>query len=170
MYNIRLFDTYGALCVGDEKYLFDIEDLPIIQSRDWYRDKDGYLVSGYFYKGQKRITRFHRIIMNAKINQCVDHINKNKADNRKQNLRICKHAENDMNRSVYKNNSSGISGVRYDKQRNKWVANITYQNTRIFLGRFDSKEEAVKARLDKEISLFKDFAPQRVLWERINKV
>lgn len=167
---VKLYDTYGVLYVDAAEFLFDLEDLPVIQSRDsWYKDKDGYLVSSYFFDDRRRFVRFHRIIMNAQPNQCVDHINKNKADNRKQNLRCCERADNDLNRNLYVTNTSGVSGVYFDRKRNKWVASITYRRTKIYIGRFDIKEDAVRARLDKEMELYKEFAPQRELWEAMHK-
>lgn len=166
---VRLFDTYGIIYVGESEFLFDIEDLNVVESRTWYQDKDGYLVSYYFYAGKRRCVRFHRIVMHAQPHQFVDHINKKKADNRKKNLRCCKRIENDRNRSVYSTNNSGVTGVHFDRKRNRWVASISYNNKRIFIGRFYQKEDAIKARLEKEIELFKEFAPQRKLWEKLNQ-
>ena len=51
----------------------------------------------------------------------------------------------------------------FDKRRRKWVANITYNNKRLHLGRYALKEDAVRARLSKEVELFREFAPQRDL-------
>lgn len=166
---VKLFDTYGIVYVNASEFIFDIDDIHVIESRNWYQDKDGYLVSYYFYAGKRRCVRFHRIVMNAQAQQYIDHINKNKADNRKQNLRYCSRIENDRNRGVYSTNNSGVTGVHFDKRRNRWVASITYNNKRIFIGRFYSKEEAIKARLEREISLFGDFAPQRELWKKMNQ-
>lgn len=157
---IKLFDDYGILYMCDSEFMFDIEDLPIIQSRNWYKDKDGYLASSYIYKGRRRFVMFHRIVMNAKPGQTVDHINRNRADNRKYNLRCCSRFENNLNRGRRSTNKSGTIGVHYDSKRNKWVANITYNKRRIFIGRFSTKESAIKTRLQKEEELFKDFAPQ----------
>lgn len=112
--------------------------------------------------------RFHRIVMHAQPKQCVDHINKNKADNRKQNLRICERSENDRNRSLYVTNTSGVAGVYFDKKRKKWVASITYNRKKVYIGRFAEKEEAILARLQKEIELYKEFSPQRELWQSLN--
>ena len=163
--NIRLLSSYGILCLETAEFLFDIEDLPLIESRSWYKDKDGYLVSCYYFNGRRRFVRFHRIVMQAKPGQFVDHINKNRADNRKRNLRCCRRAENDRNRSTYSTNTSGVSGVYFDKQRNKWVASISFNKKRTLIGRFATKEDAVQARLKKEAELFKEFAPQRALLE-----
>ena len=159
--DIELLDTHGVLQLGPFPFLFDIEDLPIIKSHIWYRDKDGYLVSCYYYNGQQRFVRFHRIVMHAQAGQFVDHINKNRADNRKQNLRCCNRSENMRNRGLCSSNTSGVTGVFFDRERQKWVASITYNHKRMLLGRFASKEDAVLARLTKEAELFKEFAPQR---------
>lgn len=164
-YKTTLFSTHGALYLGETEFLFDVEDLSLVESRSWYKDKDGYLVSCYFFNGHRRFVRFHRIVMNAKPGQVVDHINKNRADNRKCNLRCCKRSENDRNRSTYSTNTSGVAGVYFDRQRGKWVASISYDRKRILIGRFASKEDAVFARLEKESELFKEFAPQRALLE-----
>ncbi len=162
---VKLHSTHGVLYIGTSEFLFDVEDLALIESRSWYRDKDGYLVSSYFYNGRRRIVRFHRIVMNAKEGQFVDHINKNRGDNRKQNLRCCSRAENNRNRSPYSTNTSGVSGVYFDNQRGKWTASISYNKKRLFIGRFADKEDAIRARLKKEAELFKEFAPQRALME-----
>lgn len=159
--DIELLEGHGVLHLGSLSFLFDLEDLPLIESRSWYRDKDGYLVSCYFFNGSRRFVRFHRIVMKAKPGQFVDHINKDRADNRKCNLRYCKQVENARNRSIYSTNTSGVTGVYFDKQRNKWVASISYNKKRILIGRFTSKEDAVRARFEKETELFKEFAPQR---------
>lgn len=166
---IELLDTYGILRIKTTEFLFDLEDLPLIKGRDsWYCDKDGYLVSSYFYNGVRRFVRFHRLVMHAKPGQCVDHINKNKADNRKKNLRCCERSENDRNRSLYSCNTSGVAGVYFDKQRKKWVASITYNHNKVYLGRYAVKEEAILARLTKEVELYKEFSPQRELLESLN--
>lgn len=157
---VKLLDEYGVLNINGTEFLFDIEDFPVINSRNWYVDKDGYLASSYIYNGRRCFAMFHRIIMNAQKGQVVDHINRNRADNRKVNLRCCSKFKNNLNRGRRSTNTSGVIGVHYDSKRDKWIANITYGKRRIFIGRFISKDEAVKARLHKEAELFKSFAPQ----------
>lgn len=164
---IKMFGSYGVFYLGQTEFLFDTEDLPVIRGQQWYQDKDGYLASSYLFDGRRCFNMFHRVVMHAKPGQSVDHINKDKTDNRKQNLRFCVRSENNMNRTLFSNNTSGVTGVYYDKKRRKWVANIVCNHKRIFIGRFDEKEEAVIARLQKEMELFKEFAPQRELYEKM---
>lgn len=166
---VELLDEYGVLHIGTTDFLFDAEDIELINSRDWYCDKDGYLVSCYFFNGQRRFVRFHRIVMNAKPTQFVDHRNKNRADNRKENLRCCSRTENARNRGLQSTNKSGVAGVYFDKERSRWAANIIVNGKRKFLGRFETKEGAVMARLSKEVELFGEFSPQRELYERLSE-
>ena len=63
------------------------------------------------------------------------------------------------------NNTSGIIGVRYDKSRNKWIAQIRFQNKIYFLGRYENKEDAIKARKEAEEKYHKSFLE---LYNRIN--
>ena len=89
----------------------------------------------------------------------VDHINRCGSDNRLSNLRVAKHQHNIFNCRISKNNTSGVTGV--NKARNKWVASIMLSRKKIHLGTFINKEDAVTARREAEIRLFKDFAPNR---------
>lgn len=148
------------ITVDGTAFYFDLDNLELIKSRMWSKDKDGYLINRYFFDGQMRYARFHRLIMNAGTEQFVDHINKNRADNRKSNLRLCNKDENNRNRGLYSTNHSGITGVHFDYKRNKWTASITYMSRKIFIGRFNEKSDAVDARIRKEIELFGSFAPQ----------
>lgn len=87
----------------------------------------------------------HRVIMNPPVGMEVDHINRNKLDNRRSNLRICTHAENLANRIKPRNNTSGYKGVVWNKSRSKWLAQITVKKRHIYLGQFDDIEEANEA-------------------------
>lgn len=167
---VEVFDTYGILHLKTSDFLFSIEDLHLIKSRNsWYEDKDGYLVCGYYYAGRFQVSRFHRLVMRAKPGQCVDHINKNRKDNRRHNLRCCSFNENDRNRGVYSTNTSGVTGVFFDKERNQWHASISFNCRRFYIGRYHSKDDAIRARLNKEVELFGEYAPQRALWEKIQQ-
>ncbi len=86
----------------------------------------------------------HRIIMSAAKGEEIDHINRNKLDNRKQNLRFVEHWVNGHNRCKG-------TGVHMMKSRNKWVAKIYIKNKYHFLGSFNTEEEAKEARLQAEL-------------------
>ena len=101
--------------------------------------------------------RLHRIIMDDPEDLIVDHINRNPLDNRRDNLRIVSIQENNMNLSIRKTNKSGVSGVCWDKDANKWRADIAYKKKKINLGRFDNLEDARKAREDAEEEYFGEF-------------
>jgi hypothetical protein len=80
----------------------------------------------------------------------IDHINRDKLDNRKSNLRFVTHKENTFNQSVRVNNKSGIRGISYDSSRKKWIATIGNRS----LGRFKTKDEAIEARVKAEQDYF----------------
>lgn len=71
-----------------------------------------------------------------------DHINGITLDNRIENLRVCTSAENNRNRRISRNNTSGFLGVSYDKKANKWRAQIEVNGVNKRLGVFDTPEEA----------------------------
>lgn len=72
----------------------------------------------------------------------IDHINRIKNDNRICNLRECTKSENGKNKPVFKNSSSGIRGVGWDKHRKQWRASIYQGGKKISLGRFSTAEQA----------------------------
>ena len=76
----------------------------------------------------------------------IDHINRIRADNRISNLRDVSHKQNGQNASKPSNNTSGHPGVSWHKQSSKWQAKITHNQKPIYLGLFESLEEAVAAR------------------------
>lgn len=83
----------------------------------------------------------------------IDHINHDRSDNRFFNLREVTQAEQVRNKSIPKNNLSGCMGVFYKKEFKKWEAYITFEKERKFLGYFENKECAIKARKQAEKEL-----------------
>jgi hypothetical protein len=86
----------------------------------------------------------------------IDHVNGIKTDNRIINLRECTAIQNGMNRGISSSNTSGFTGVCYDKERSKWLASIRVNKKNIKIGRFLHKEDAIKARAEAEIKYFKE--------------
>jgi hypothetical protein len=119
--------------------LVDDEDFEKLNKFKWYFH-DGYAIRQV--KG--KIVRMHREIANTPIDMLTDHINGDKLDNRKVNLRPCTTAQNVQNRSNQSNNSSGFKGVSWSKKNNKWSAMININKKRTHLGYFKTAEEAAK--------------------------
>jgi hypothetical protein len=156
----KKYNNYIPLFVGyttntNKPFFIDYEDIEKIKEYCWHESKNGYIETRNFKTG-KRIF-LHKLILNT--NKTIDHINRNKADNRKLNLRIVTPQQNCMNKSIQKNNKSGTPGVYFDSTRNKWVASLTYKGKRMFK-RFETKEEAIETRKKLEKIYFKEYAPK----------
>lgn len=151
------YDLSGEYGIGytlkGEKFYFDLEDYDKIKEHCWSLTNDGY-VSTHIKRKQ---TLFHRLIMDNE-SGIVDHINHNVQDNRKSNLRIATSSQNGMNASLSKNNTSGVTGVKWHKKQQKWIANITINYKRIWLGSFVDFDDAVKARKKAEEKYFGEFS------------
>lgn len=102
-----------------------------------------YIQVAPFTEGTRRL---HRLLMQPPRNMVVDHINRNPLDNRRINLRICSVEENNRNLSLRKNNTSGVMGVYYRKDRDNWVAQKYYKGKWTIKSGFKTKEEAAAYR------------------------
>ena len=108
-------------------------------------DKKGYVVYSSRKDGLNN-KYLHRIIMDAPDDKMVDHINGNKRDNRRENLRLCNRAENGRNRGKQSTNTSGFKGVCWKKHAGKWQAQIRVDDgKRKHLGYFDDPETAYQS-------------------------
>jgi len=85
----------------------------------------------------------HRLIMNAQPGQMVDHKNRNTLDNRRCNLRLCNHSENQKNRFVDVGTSK-YKGVY--REGNNWRAYIGFEDRQVWLGTFANEDDAARAR------------------------
>lgn len=81
----------------------------------------------------------------------LDHINGDRADNRLANLREVPRLTNSQNRAMPRSNTSGVQGVTWHKASRKWLAKINDNNRTVYLGTFDSFDEAVAARKAAEV-------------------
>lgn len=142
----------------NEEVYFDLEDADIILQHTWWIAASGYPSATI---DNTNVT-MHKLLGYYR----PDHHNKNKLDNRRSNLVSCTRKENQRNCIISKNNTSKFTGVCWDKNRNKWVAQITVDYKNINLGRFVEKDDAIRARLQAEAKYFKEFAPQRHLFEQ----
>ncbi len=131
---------------SDKVMTCDLEDWEELKFRKWTVNGDGY--ANARFKEQKTSLFFHRVVMNCPRGLIVDHINGNRLDNRKCNLRIVTITENNHNKATNSNNTSGTPGV-YAK-RGKWISGIGVNGKYIRLGCHDCYEGAVQARKEAE--------------------
>jgi AP2 domain/HNH endonuclease len=127
--------------------LVDLADFDELSKSKWHFNAQGYAARNVVKSDGKRApVTMHRMILDAQKGIHVDHINGNRLDNRRVNLRLCTSGENLMNtngqtRRVY----SKFKGVTWDKNRKKWIAQIQAYGEHKMLGRFGSEEQAAAA-------------------------
>lgn len=139
--------------------LIDDEDYELVNKYKWIASYcegiDNYYVT---CRINNKTIYLHRLVMGFPIDFVIDHKDKNTLNNQKSNLRLCTRSQNQCNRSKHSNNKSGYKGVWYDKPRNKWQAEIQYENKKKHLGRFNTPEEAAIYRDAVAIQLHGEFA------------
>jgi len=125
-------------------------------------NKDGYYIINLYQNSQPTTYTIHRIVAthfipNLRNDECIDHKNNNRLDNTVSNLRWCNLFENQHNRQLSKNNTSGSKGIYYRKSNNKWEVTIMFQKKQIYLGCFDDINDAKVARQNAAKQLFGEF-------------
>lgn len=123
---------------------------------NWYYLNSGYAVRKSGGRFNQKLIYMHREIMNAPEGKEVDHINGNRLDNRRENLRIVSRQENRLNHPK-RNNKSGYTGVVFIEEKNKYRATITYKNKTRNLGYFSSAQDAGIAYKKEAEILFGEF-------------
>lgn len=148
----------------NKEFYFDLSDYDIIKGYCWYEciNKDRYHSLMAWDKGNNQQVKMHWIL----VGKNYDHKDRNPLNNRRDNLRPATNSENARNHNKQKNNTSGFIGVHWDKDANKWKAEIRVNKKKINLGRFIKKEDAVITRLHAELKYFGEFAPQKHLFEQ----
>ena len=136
-----------------KKFYFDLSDLEKVRKYSWY-------LCGYPNKiiiaNAKRMT-LHRYLLDSP--DCeIDHIDLNRFNNCRSNLRLCTHRENQCNHNLQSNNTSGVAGVRYYKPRSKYAARIKHFGKEIHLGYYLDIVSAMQARNVAMKLLFGKFA------------
>lgn len=126
---------------GAGKYaLVDNEDYAELSKYKWYLNDNGYAA-----KSQKQPTRYmHKLVFGHQTLPHIDHINRNKLDNRKSNLRECTISENMANQSIRSDNKSGYKGISWDSKKNKWFACTRKNKKTIYIGRYKNINDAIR--------------------------
>lgn len=159
--NKQLVPAGIGLTNKGKPFYFDPEDIDVVLKHKWTLNNNGYVRATKKIDGHMKPVYLHREILKKYQDMeglVSDHINHDKVDERKENLRACTIQENTFNKS--KDNS--IIGVnRYKKM---WIARIQKDGVRTNLGYFEDKKSAIRARLEAEKELFGEFAPQKHLF------
>jgi hypothetical protein len=144
---------------GTQEILVDDEDYQALYERgNWYID-GGYAACG----GNTSRFFMHQIIMGFKSGCVIDHINRNKLDNQRKNLRFVSRSVNAHNQKKRSNNRSGYTGVSWKGRNQKWAAGITLNRKVIYIGLYATKEEAALAYNKKAIELYGECANLNII-------
>jgi hypothetical protein len=118
-----------------QRTLVDDSTLKQYGHMSWFLSDTGYAVRRPSLDDGTKVTiRLHRLVTNAPEGMVVDHVKKDKLDNRLSNLRVCTQKTNTQNRKNTK-------GYAWDKSKAKWI--VRYRST--FYGRYETEQEAKKA-------------------------
>ena len=148
--------TNGGVCIVDDA---DFEWLSQWKWYGWKHRNTQYARRGDYSNGKATCVMMHRLILGlTDAKRHCDHVDRNGLNNQRANLRECSPAQNRMNQGIYKNNTSGITGVCWYKAYQKYVANIIVGKKPIHIGYFANIEDAKKARREAELLYFGDFA------------
>lgn len=137
---------------GQGKFaIVDAADYDELSKHSWSIQGKGYIGSS--------IGSLHRVIMKTPAGMDTDHINGNRLDNRRCNLRIATRSQNNANNHNQRTGtSSKYRGVCLDWRSGKWLAQITHEKRNIRIGIFDIEEDAARARDGAAIALHGEFA------------
>ena len=139
-----------------KRTIVDDEDFEELNKIKWYLSSSGYATNK-----TRNLIRMHRLVINTPIGMFTDHKNRNRLDNRKENLRICTKSQNGMNAKHRKkiNDSIQLKGVyRMNSSKHPFYARIKLNKKDFYLGSFSSEKEAGLAYDKKALELFGEFA------------
>lgn len=149
MKEIELVNAQGASAkVSDEDFGF------ISSISPWYLDPMGYASASY--RGKPIV--MHELILVVADGFVVDHKDRNRLNNQRDNLRAATQSQNNCNRGKPKNNTSGYKGVFFHKHRRKWYSQIMVDRKLTFLGYFVTKEDAAYAYDQAALKMHGEFA------------
>jgi hypothetical protein len=147
--------TQGKVAIVDD------EDYEELNKYKWHADDSTglwYAKRNVGIEGKRTTIKMHRQLMGFPEGKEIDHINHDGLDNRRENLRVCTHGQNQRNHLRRKDNTSGLIGVSWHTIAKKWRAYIQKDKTLIHIGYFNDKTEAGHAFDNKAIELFGEFA------------
>lgn len=125
----------------------------------WYENLNGYAETNVPIgpRKSKRVMFHVMVFTDCPSGLFRDHINGNRLDNRKVNIRYVTKQQNNHNHGKSKKNTSGYPGIRWEEDRGKWLARIKFNDRTINLGRYSRIEDAVHARKEAEKKYFGEY-------------
>lgn len=140
-----LENEMAELTVSGKMVLVDDEDVDRLSALSWWLTPQGYAVAKLpAVNGHRRTIGMHRFLLDDPPTAAVDHINRNKRDNRKANLRACTDSENCRNQGKRRGCSSRYRGVSWNKRKSAWQV-VVRENGRLkWKGWYASEAEAAR--------------------------
>lgn len=133
----------------DRFTIVDIIDYDYLNQFKWHFDR---------YAVRNPTTYMHRVIAQRMgfdiYNKAIDHVNRNKLDNRRDNIRVATPSQNLMNQNKWKNKTSRYKGVSWNARRKKWQVFIRHK----YLGNYKTEKQAAAAYDKAAKELFGDYA------------
>jgi len=142
--------------------LVDDEDFEWLNQWKWQCSASGYAIRRLPRPIRETIW-MHREIMHTPKGMDTDHINCNRSDNRRCNLRICTRSQNKANAFIQANNTSGYKGIKWHGREKLWLAYIQVNGKECYLGSYKTKEDAALAYNNGAIKYFGEFAKINVI-------
>lgn len=136
---------YRRLEVAGGFTLLDEEDYHYFSKWRWFKHQTGYVQRAKKINGKWKTIRLHVEILRPKEGFQTDHINRDRSDNRRSNLRQVTASQNCHNKKMRKDNKTGYIGIWFRNDTKKWTARIVVEGERKVLGCFVDKKEAVEA-------------------------
>lgn len=152
----------GLTSNTNQEFYVDLKNFDKIKDYNWYEQLDGVGSLKTHIPKTNKIISMHQLLGFKN----YDHIDRNELNNLESNLRPATCQENARNHSLLSNNTSGFTGVSWDSKNLKWRSYIIVNKCQIHLGIYANKQDAIVARLKAEAKYFKEFSPQRHLFEQ----
>ena len=135
------------------EFLCDKQDWSDLSKYYWQIGKDGYPVSCI----NKKFKKFHVLILDCPKGFERDHINGNRTDNRRENLRVIPASANRFNKGMNSRNKSGHTGVFWYERYKKYQVSIKARGKTVHLGYYEDYDEAVRVREEAEMQHFGEY-------------